>query len=101
PANLDALCKRFSIDTSARTKHGALLDAELLAEVYLELRGGRQTSMATLMETTNAPAVAGEVQLGFTGHTDIPLRQFPPTPDEMAAHKAMLEKLKSPLWIEV
>ncbi|MFM9891076.1 MAG: DNA polymerase III subunit epsilon, partial [Rickettsiales bacterium] len=42
PANLDALCKRFSIDTSARTKHGALLDAELLAEVYLELRGGRQ-----------------------------------------------------------
>ena len=42
PANLDALCRRFSIDLSAREKHGALLDSELLAEVYLELRGGRQ-----------------------------------------------------------
>ena len=40
PANLDALCKRFNIDTSARTKHGALLDAELLADVYLEFKGG-------------------------------------------------------------
>lgn len=42
PANLDALCRRFGIDLSAREKHGALLDSELLAEVYLELRGGRQ-----------------------------------------------------------
>jgi DNA polymerase III subunit epsilon len=42
PANLDALCKRFNIDTSARTKHGALLDAELLADVYLELKGGKR-----------------------------------------------------------
>ena len=42
PASLDALCRRFGIDTSARTKHGALLDSEILAEVYLELIGGRQ-----------------------------------------------------------
>ncbi|RMF09710.1 MAG: DNA polymerase III subunit epsilon, partial [Alphaproteobacteria bacterium] len=46
PATLDALCKRFGIDNSARTKHGALLDAELLADVYLELRGGRQVGLA-------------------------------------------------------
>lgn len=98
PANLDALCKRFNIDTSARTKHGALLDAELLAEVYLELTGGRQTSLGALMETADAPAAAGEVQLGFTGHTDIPRRDFSPTPDELAAHHAMLDKLKQPLW---
>ncbi|MDE3038352.1 MAG: DNA polymerase III subunit epsilon, partial [Pseudomonadota bacterium] len=45
-ASLDALCKRFQIDLSARGKHGALLDAELLAEVYLELTGGRQAALA-------------------------------------------------------
>ena len=45
PASLDALCKRFSVDTSGRDLHGALLDARLLAEVYLELRGGRQTNL--------------------------------------------------------
>ena len=44
--NLDSLCRRFEIDLSAREKHGALLDAELLAEVYLELRGGRQPNLA-------------------------------------------------------
>ena len=45
PASLDALCRRFGIDNSARTKHGALLDAELLSEVYLELSGGRQPGL--------------------------------------------------------
>src|SRR5712675_150148 len=52
-ASLDALCERFSIDNSARTKHGALLDAELLAEVYLELSGGRQRDLGL------APEMAG------------------------------------------
>jgi len=46
PASLDALCRRFGIDNSARTKHGALLDSEILAEVYLELIGGRQPDFA-------------------------------------------------------
>jgi DNA polymerase-3 subunit epsilon len=46
PASLDALCARFGIDNSARTKHGALLDAEILAEVYLELIGGRQATLS-------------------------------------------------------
>ena len=46
PANLDALCRRFEIDNTAREKHGALLDAELLAEVYLELIGGREPGLA-------------------------------------------------------
>ena len=46
PASLDALCRRFGIDNSAREKHGALLDSELLAEVYLELIGGRQPDFA-------------------------------------------------------
>jgi DNA polymerase-3 subunit epsilon len=53
--SLDALCKRFGIDLSRRTKHGALLDSELLAEVYLELIGGRQTAMS-LNTTAEIPA---------------------------------------------
>ncbi|MDI3337808.1 DNA polymerase III subunit epsilon [Defluviimonas aestuarii] len=61
PASLDALCRRFGIDNSAREKHGALLDSELLAEVYLELIGGRQpdfglASAESTQETTQATA---------------------------------------------
>ena len=99
PANLDALCKRFAIDTSARTKHGALLDAELLADVYLELKGGRQSSMAGLMHTATSETRSEQgSELAFTGHTDIPHRVFAPTSEERAAHKAMVEKLKNPIW---
>jgi DNA polymerase-3 subunit epsilon len=114
PANLDALCKRFSIDTSARTKHGALLDAELLADVYLELKGGRQSSLLaggrghnkmafSSLEAGadgdghfNVSPVAGDV--AFTGHTALPARSFPPSSEERAAHKAMVEKIKGAIW---
>lgn len=95
PASLDALCKRFNIDLSARTKHGALLDAELLADVYLELMGGRQSSLGLVAELA---ATGTDCSLSFTGHTDIPERHFPPSLDELAAHQAMLAKLKNPLW---
>jgi DNA polymerase-3 subunit epsilon len=93
PANLDALCRRFSIDLTARHKHGALLDAELLAEVYLELRGGRQSTLGL------AAGEAGAADaITFSGHTDIPPRHFPLSLDEQAAHENMLEKIKNPLW---
>lgn len=97
PANLDALCKRFNIDLSARTKHGALLDSELLAEVYLELKGGRQSSLLMKKETVSASGQVGS-DLSFSGHTDIPARQFPPTSEELAAHQAMIAKIRNPLW---
>lgn len=100
PANLDALCKRFNIDLSARTKHGALLDAELLADVYLEMKGGRQASL--LAKAANDASEAGGANgstLAFSGHTDIPKRSFPPSSEELAAHKVMLEKIKNPLWL--
>lgn len=59
PASLDALCRRFSIDNSARTKHGALLDSEILAEVYLELLGGQQPDFAlSNAQTTHASGEA-------------------------------------------
>lgn len=94
PASLDALCKRFTIDLTARTKHGALLDAELLADVYLELLGGRQSALSLVSQE----AASTECSIGFTGHTDIPLRKFEPSLEELAAHAAMLEKIKNPLW---
>ena len=100
PANLDALCKRFSIDTSARTKHGALLDAELLADVYLELKGGRQSTLLSKPTTESSEEpVATASDVVFVGHTSIPTRHFSPTLEELAAHKAMIEKLKNPLWV--
>ena len=93
-ASLDALCKRFSIDLSGREKHGALLDAELLAEVYLELLGGRQAVMgldAAVVE------VAEAITLQQSGEK-LDARIFPPSDDEQQAHDAMLAKLKDALW---
>jgi DNA polymerase-3 subunit epsilon len=58
PNKLDDLCARYGIDNSRRTKHGALLDAELLAEVYAELAGGRQARLGLVKETTAAAAIA-------------------------------------------
>jgi DNA polymerase-3 subunit epsilon len=92
PASLDALCKRFNIDLSSRTKHGALLDAELLAEVYLELMGGRQESMKLLAEA-QAFAASNNAQI-------LTPREHTPTPEEIAAHEAFLKKIKNPMWLE-
>jgi DNA polymerase-3 subunit epsilon len=89
-ASLDALCKRFNVDNSARTKHGALLDAELLAEVYLELMGGRQHGLE-LAATGAAVGAAIERVLR-------PARPHAATDDELVAHAALLATLKNPLW---
>lgn len=94
-ASLDALCRRFQIDTSARIKHGALLDAELLSEVYLELCGGRQSKLVLQEEAASEQAVS---DIACVGHTDISARSFPPTTEELAHHKRMLEKIKDALW---
>ncbi len=91
PANLDALCRRFNIDNSNRTLHGALLDSELLAEVYMELLGGRQRGLEIEPQTQT-------VQHNSAIKTERPYREprsFPPTQDELTAHKALMEKLKS------
>lgn len=100
PASLDALCKRFNIDLSRRTKHGALLDAELLADVYLELHGGRQSAML-LKKEEEEEEQAEQATVGFRGHTSIPERHFPASAEEKAAHKALLDKMKNPLWKEL
>ncbi len=92
-ASLDALCKRFSIDNSGRSLHGALLDSTLLAEVYLELRGGRQTGFT--LTTANAPT-ALETKAARAARAP---RPHAPLPEELAAHEDLLKKLKSPLWL--
>jgi DNA polymerase III subunit epsilon len=92
-ASLDALCRRFEIDNSARNLHGALLDADLLSLVYLELIGGRQPGLelATASRTARTQARAVERPLR-------PARPHAPTPEEEAAHAAMLEKMSDPIW---
>ena len=90
-ASLDALCRRFNIDNSARTQHGALLDAELLAEVYLELIGGRQPGLT--LETNTRGMVSAQV-----AREERPARPHAPSPEELAAHEAFLDSLENPLW---
>ncbi len=91
--NLDALCRRFDIDNSSRTFHGALLDCELLADVYLELSGGRQPGFD--LNTASAQKQASQVTANRTLRQ---ARAHEPSPEELEAHAAMLEKLKEPIW---
>jgi DNA polymerase-3 subunit epsilon len=94
PASLDALCARFSIDNSSRTLHGALLDAQLLSEVYLELIGGRQATIEL---------VAGPITAATVTSRDLPIRParpHAPSLEELAAHAALLQQIKAPLWLE-
>ncbi len=95
PANLDALCKRFNIDLSGREKHGALIDAKLLAEVYLELKGGRQRSLDI---AKNQVRDSGEPGLFAVTREVLKPRLHEPKPEELEKHKDFIKKLKNPLW---
>lgn len=97
--SLDALCTRYGVDRSQRVLHGALLDAQLLAQVYVELTGGRQIGLVlaeepgaqSLMPTGGATGRAGER----------PYREPRPhsaSPDELARHAAFVADLVDPLW---
>jgi DNA polymerase-3 subunit epsilon len=90
PNSLDALCRRYGIDNSKRTKHGALLDATLLAEVYIELLGERQATLSLAGEIEIA-AVAGNARR----ETPRRPRSLPPrlTAEQEAAHRAFVAEL--------
>jgi len=92
--NLDALCRRFNVALSARVKHGALLDAELLAEVYLELIGGREPGLGLAAAKATDRSAAKDA----IARPRREPRPHQPTADELAAHIAFLEKLKQPIW---
>ena len=91
PNSLDALCRRYGIDNSHRTKHGALLDSELLAEVYIEMIGGRQTALG-LMEEKKVVKVVEEDDDDVA--IDIPVRSKPLSlrlsPSDMEAHQRLI-----------
>jgi DNA polymerase-3 subunit epsilon len=93
PATLDALCKRFNIDNSSRTKHGALLDAELLAEVYLELTGGRQVDLALLSEDSRISTAQTPVE---RRHREA--RPHQPSEEELAGHSEFVAKISGAIW---
>ncbi|MCG0997459.1 DNA polymerase III subunit epsilon [Acetobacter persici] len=92
PNSLDALCRRFGVDLSARTTHNALLDCKLLADVYVELMGGRQHGLGLVADGTHGPAVMYEAPASRR------VVRVVPTPAELAAHRAFLEELKEPVW---
>ena len=92
-ANLDYLCRRFEIDLSERKLHGALLDSHLLAEVYLELNGGKQISMDLYnadKKTNNEEKVETKRSLKFI--------KIQPNEEEILQHRLNLKQIKNPLW---
>lgn len=94
PASLDALCKRFGVDNSSRTYHGALLDAELLADVYVELVGGRQAGLdLAAMTGGNAASPAAKAT-----REPRPARPHAASADELAAHDTFIKDLENPVW---
>lgn len=102
PASLDALCRRFGIDLSERELHGALLDAQLLADVYLELMGGRQHGLVLSEDKRVSSGIvhATNDSLLFKKREKREPRVFKPSEEELTAHSALLEELTDPLWKE-
>jgi DNA polymerase-3 subunit epsilon len=100
--SLDALCTRFGVDRTARVKHGALLDAQLLAQVYVELTGGRQIGLSLLADVREAEQAAGAAA-GFAAAPRAvrPARAHAASLDELAAHAQFIAKMKQPLWAAV
>ncbi len=95
--SLDALCTRYGIDRSHRTRHGALLDSELLAQVYVELLGGRQIGLELVAEAGVTVASAGTVATVRERVYREP-RPHAASPAELAAHAEFIATIKSPLW---
>lgn len=100
PNSLDALCRRYGIDNSHRTKHGALLDAELLAEVYIEMIGGRQAALSLGMEKEEEDVPQNGVVVAATvvaRTRPLPSRL---SEEELQAHAALVAKLgEKSLWL--
>lgn len=100
--SLDALCTRFGVDRTARVKHGALLDAQLLAQVYVELTGGRQIGLSLLADAVGGdPATVGGTSLTAAPRAVRPPRPHAPSLDELAAHAQFIGRMKDPLWAAI
>lgn len=94
--SLDALCSRYGIDRSHRTRHGALLDAELLAQVYVELHGGRQIGLELAAERTTTVVTAATTRV--RERVFRPVRPHAASEAELLAHAEFLKTINTPLW---
>ena len=95
--SLDALCTRYGVDRSIRIKHGALIDAQLLAQCYVELSGGRQIGLS-LAEVENQAASAEPAEAAAIVVRVRPPRPHSPTEEELLAHASFLSTLTDPIW---
>jgi len=95
PASLDALCRRFGIDLSAREKHGALIDTRLTAQVYLELMGGKEPGFALASDPVTSPSIQA-----IAARRPRAARPHAPSPAELLAHAEHLEKITEALWLK-
>jgi DNA polymerase-3 subunit epsilon len=94
--SLDALCTRFGVDRSLRVKHGALLDAQLLAQVYVELTGGRQIGLGLVADTDPREVVVGGPTVTVR-EPRVPRPHFAGA-EELEAHRAFIAQMASPIW---
>ena len=90
-ANLDALCRRFAIENRHRELHGALVDAALLADVYIELIGGKEPTLG--LSAKKSKTVAEDIERVYQNP-----RSFPVSEEELELHRAFVETLKNPIW---
>lgn len=97
-ANLDALCRRFNIDLGGRDLHGALIDAQLLADVYLELVGGRQTALGLAEEVPGTLSEPRAAAPDGTAQRRREPRPHAPTEAELARFNAFIDRLNEPIW---
>ncbi|MES2497407.1 MAG: DNA polymerase III subunit epsilon [Pseudomonadota bacterium] len=98
--SLDALCSRYGIDRSHRVKHGALLDAQLLAQLYVELTGGRQIGLMMTETVVEETLVITTPGMTVTARTIRAIRPHSASKEELERHHAFVEKLDAPLWLE-
>jgi DNA polymerase-3 subunit epsilon len=98
--SLDALCSRYGIDRSHRVKHGALLDAQLLAQLYVELTGGRQIGLSMVEVRVEETLVVAAEQSAAITRTIRAIRPHGANDEELERHKAFIEKLDAALWLE-
>lgn len=97
--SLDALCTRYGVDRSHRVKHGALLDAELLAQVYVELLGGRQIGLELAADAKAADTITAQSNAHAPQCERREPRPHAASAEELARHKAFLEQIEKPLWL--
>jgi DNA polymerase-3 subunit epsilon len=98
--SLDALCSRYGIDRSHRVKHGALLDAQLLAQLYVELTGGRQIGLSIGEAIVEEVIVVASPRAVVASRTIRAIRPHFASEEELERHKVFVEKLDAPLWLE-